>query len=877
MKKGVKVWGLVVVLMVVASVFSGIVSAENISNNISFADQSLPLGPVSAASLTVPSFKQCDSRWGANQLGTCSDTICSAGCAVTSVAMILKYYGVPTDPGELNNYLRDNSGYASGCLIIWDKADDRSGGSVIYAGRYDSNIPNQVTWEIDHGYPCVGGLNGHFVVITGYSDSLYYINDPSSSSSTISKSSITKIHTYHGSGGDTTSYNPQAAVNYAETWCHVYNSNNPNICDPYKDYRDSGGDCANFVSQSLIAGGLDLSAGTVDSCGCIISCTMLNNYLVNSLKVQNETWSRSRVMGPEREPIWFVPGDPAIFGKNNDHPTTHAVIAVTGDAYNYATCNSHTPDVDHKSIRWFLDTYPDLDRVTFYHIPTSQSNYPIPTITASGNDAEIDVGETDWVKFTIRNDGTEYTESWGIQVRVGDGLELDQFPGYDWQAKICDDTAAEWYKTKRLDPGEEDIIWVGIRGKTLGSRVVNYTAWMHDQDSQPKQTQYSHPYSSPCIRDYASYGVVVIQPIQLPQVTTNAATGVEGVYATLNGVINSDGGEACQYRFEYDTNSGEPYAYNTGWTGSKTTGQSFSQALTSLNKGTKYYFRAQAKNSAGTASGSELTFLTKPDAPSSFSATTAGTTQIDLSWSKGAGAQKTKIQRKTGSWPADKDDGTQVYFDTGTSTPNTGLTPDTTYYYRAWSYVQGSEQWSSTSVLASATTLMAPVAPTVTTNAATLVEETTATLNGVISSDGGASIDERRFRWGTTSSCSDGWVTDNPSSDHYGSFDISGNSFSYRLTGLQPNTKYYFQAGAHNSAGWGWGTALSFTTSQNQAPTLSSGYVTPSSGDTSTTFYYYVTYTDADGDAPTTKYVYINGTEHTHDADERYVYLGCRI
>jgi hypothetical protein len=141
-------------------------------------------------------------------------------------------------------------------------------------------------------------------------------------------------------------------------------------------------------------------------------------------------------MGPEREPIWFVPGDPAIFGKNNDHPTTHAVIAVTGDAYNYATCNSHTPDVDHKSIRWFLDTYPDLDRVTFYHIPTSQSNYPIPTITASGNDAEIDVGETDWVKFTIRNDGTEYTESWGIQVRVGDGLELDQFPGYDWQAKI---------------------------------------------------------------------------------------------------------------------------------------------------------------------------------------------------------------------------------------------------------------------------------------------------------------------------------------------------------------------------------------------------------------------------------------------------------
>ena len=50
---------------------------------------------------------------------------------------------------------------------------------------------------------------------------------------------------------------------------------------------------------------------------------------------------------------------------------------------------------------------------------------------------------------------------------------------------------------------------------------------------------------------------------------------------------------------------------------------------------------------------------------------------------------------------------------------------------------------------------------------------------------------------------------------------------------------------------------------QNQPPTLLSGYVTPSSGDTSTTFNYYVTYKDSDGDAPTTKYVYVVGSPHT--------------
>ena len=189
-----------------------------------------------------------------------------------------------------------------------------------------------------------------------------------------------------------------------------------------------------------------------------------------------------------------------------------------------------------------------------------------------------------------------------------------------------------------------------------------------------------------------------------PTVTTNAATNEEETTATLNGVVSSDGGEACQYRFEYDTNQGEPYAYNTGWTGNKTTGQSFSHAIYSLDKGIKYYFRAQAKNSAGIGSGSELTFLTKPDAPTSFSAISAGATQIELSWAKGSGAQNTKILRKQGSYPTNRDDGTEVYFGTGTTKSDTGLAPGTTYYYCAWSYVQGSEQWSDNHAQASATT-----------------------------------------------------------------------------------------------------------------------------------------------------------------------------
>ncbi len=191
--------------------------------------------------------------------------------------------------------------------------------------------------------------------------------------------------------------------------------------------------------------------------------------------------------------------------------------------------------------------------------------------------------------------------------------------------------------------------------------------------------------------------------IAAPTVTTAAVTFVGETTATLNGIVNNDGGEACQYRFGYSPTPGGPYTY-TGWAGSKTTGQSFSQAICGLAKGTKYYFIAQAKNSAGTSSGSELSFLTKPDAPSSFVASDTGNSQIYLSWIKGEGAQKTKVQRKEGSYPAYKDDGTQVYFGEGTSVSDAGLNPSTTYYYRAWSYVQGSEQWSDNYAQASATT-----------------------------------------------------------------------------------------------------------------------------------------------------------------------------
>ena len=239
--------------------------------------------------------------------------------------------------------------------------------------------------------------------------------------------------------------------------------------------------------------------------------------------------------------------------------------------------------------------------------------------------------------------------------------------------------------------GAGDINFDGLITEVRVSNVARSPDWI--------QTSYNNQ-SSPFT--FYSLGAEETQSL-MPTVTTSNATLVEETTATLHGFLDNDGGETCQYRFEYGMASGGPYPDNTAWTGAISTGQSFSANVTSLSKGTKYYFRAQAKNSAGTGSGTELNFLTKPDPPSTFTATANGI-QVNLIWTKGEGADRTMIRRKTGDYPVDRTDGVQVYFDTGTSVSDTGLSPNTTYYYKAWSEVTGSQQWSDNFAAVTTTT-----------------------------------------------------------------------------------------------------------------------------------------------------------------------------
>jgi len=359
-------------------------------------------------------------------------------------------------------------------------------------------------------------------------------------------------------------------------------------------------------------------------------------------------------------------------------------------------------------------------------------------------------------------------------------------------------------------------------------------------------------------------------PVVNPTVSTDTATDISETGAKLGGTLTSDGGAACSVRSEYGLTAS--YGATTSWLSGYTTGQTWSQGIPGLQPGTIYYHTARASNSAGSSTSDGKTFLTKPYAPTAFTAT-PGDTQNTLSWTKGTGSVRTKIRFSTSGYPSTITSGDPCYFDTGSSYVHPSLTNGTTYYYSAWGETTSGtyQQYSTTKITTTGIPTYSGV-PLVQTNAVTPVGTTTATYNGFLSSLGGTSTVDCTFqhKWGAGS-----WETIAPAPETK----TTTGGYSISVTGLPAATLISVRAKATSTNGTGYGDTVTFTTGQPSAPTITTN---PAQGEQKTSASIWLTVTSDGGALPvtvwfewgtSTAYGHETDTDIAAQGDQRYVVL----
>ena len=159
-------------------------------------------------------------------------------------------------------------------------------------------------------------------------------------------------------------YNRNAAVKYAYQYVHGVNhkcGSGSYICSPYCyfgdehcNYQSQGGDCANFVSQCLIAGGHSkLTKGVCrgnEFCGAEPGAGKLATCLVNNYGWKVEC---GHLMKP---PTYIKPGDVLVYCSSCSREE-HAVLVTKASGGNVKiTCHSsEQKDVNYNYLK---GTYP---------------------------------------------------------------------------------------------------------------------------------------------------------------------------------------------------------------------------------------------------------------------------------------------------------------------------------------------------------------------------------------------------------------------------------------------------------------------------------------------------------------------------------------
>ena len=288
-----------------------------------------------------------------------------------------------------------------------------------------------------------------------------------------------------------------------------------------------------------------------------------------------------------------------------------------------------------------------------------------------------------------------------------------------------------------------------------------------------------------------------------PQAVTGSASSISATSATLNGSVNPSSRSTTWY-FEYGTSTSYGSKTTAKDADSGTSPVSVSAQVTGLKTGTTYHFRLVATSDAGTAHGSDQTFI--PVASPTVTTKSASSVRdmtATLNGSVNPLGQSTNAYFEYGTSTSYGAKSAVKGVGSGKSATNvaigiTGLTPGATYHFRlvatnATGASSGSDQ-----------TFTATGPPGVTTGSASSVTSSTATLNAALDSRGHTTT--WYFQYGPTTAY--GLTT----ASHSQGSSPGSHNVSDGIGGLNAGTVYHFRLVAKNSSGTTAGPDTAFTT-----------------------------------------------------------------
>jgi hypothetical protein len=369
-----------------------------------------------------------------------------------------------------------------------------------------------------------------------------------------------------------------------------------------------------------------------------------------------------------------------------------------------------------------------------------------------------------------------------------------------------------------LTSGLDEVLERGVCWNTTGKPTLNDSKTLNGKGTGPFISNITGLLSgtSYSVRSYAKtefetiYGSELrFTTLQLPILTTGAASNITGTSALVSANIMSNGGQTISERgFCFNTSPNPNITHGRAVVLGTFVGP-FSSTITGLSPNTTYYVRAYATTSAGTGYGNEINFKT-PVAPvlSTSAVTSIGlTTAItggNITNDGGSPITARGVCYSTSPNPTISNPRTSDGAGTGVFNSSlSGLAQYTVYYLRAYATnaagtAYGNELQFRTFAV-----------PSVNTTSAQSVTSSTAVSGGNVTFDGGITVSSRGVCWSTSQG---------PTISNARTTDGAGvGSFTSSIGGLLPNTRYYYRAYATHSLGTGYGNEMSFLTTTNCA------------------------------------------------------------